>query len=256
VQNDLALHSNQTSAILAACFAYFLVGCTCTPAGSSGAPTGTAQVAEVTIEAGTAPGALPVTLVLDPTGELCADAARAAGGLRHVVCDRSAEDLSAPVLRQGLARLKQERGAAVASRDVWLLAAQPRAAVARSLAVRDPAFFSRVAVWVGESRPAAGLFGSTFLEKAGKRGLRTVVLLGPGAEEAGAWAELAKRQGLRLRAIVHPSASSDAAVWATLTREFAQEPPQVVPSLSASPEASPASPQEPARVSPGLSVPN
>jgi len=186
-----------------AAWALAVLGCTCAPSGSETSETKGAPPAidegQVTTEVASAAGPAPVALVLDPSGALCGAAVNAVAGRRHVLCDRTKkEDLSATALRRALGQLKAERGSAVAAADAWLLAAPGSAAVARSLAMREPAFFSRVAAWVGPSPATAGLFGPTFLGAVGGRGFRALALVGPGAEQAESWTDLARRSGIVL----------------------------------------------------------
>lgn len=203
-----------------------VLGCTCAKSDRSGkGSTGVAQEEEVAITPAEQPGARPVTLVLDPSGALCESALRAAAGARHVLCDRTSEDLSGAALRRGLGKLKAERGAAVVPEGAWLLVAPARVAVARAIVLRDPAFFSRVAAWVGTSPVTAGVFGPTFLNEVGGRGLRSLILVGSGAEAATTWIDLAARQGVRLGAWTEPE--SDDATWAALARAFDEGAPAV-----------------------------
>lgn len=211
---------------IAVSLALLLGGCTCSksraPDGDSSEPASE----EVSIEAATLPGAHPVALVLDPSGVLCASAVRAAAGRRHVLCDRTKEDLSAAALKRGLTRLKAERGAHVVSKNAWLVVAPDRAAVARALAMRDPAFFSRVAAWVGSSPMTAGLFGPTFLSEIGGRGFDTLVLLGPGAAQAATWVDLAARQKIRLRLVPGTAEGDDPVAWGVVAEAFASPRPE------------------------------
>jgi hypothetical protein len=200
--------------------------CTCSKSRATDGASSEAASEEVSIEAATLPGAHPVTLVLDPSGVLCASAVRAAAGERHVLCDRTKEDLSAAALKRGLTRLKAERGGHVVSKNAWLVAAPARAAVARALVMRDPAFFSRAAAWVGSSPMTAGLFGPTFLSEVGGRGFETLVLLGPGAEQADTWVDLAARQKIQLRLVPGAAEGDDPVAWGALSAAFAQGPPE------------------------------
>ena len=200
------------------------LGCTCTPAETTRQEKGTTDVdnaaREVTIEVGTQPGPLPVTLVLDPSGTLCLGASRASAGRRHVLCDQTEEDLTASKLKEALKRLKKEVGPGVAAADAWVVASAARAPVARALSVQEPTFFSRVAVWVGDSPAPAGLFGPSYWHEVGKGTLHAVLLIGPGAQQADTWTELAERQGVRLRAFPKLASLDDPALWATIDREF------------------------------------
>ena len=209
--------------------AYFLAlgvgGCTCVKSHPSRDDSAAAVSEEVSIEDAILPGVHPVTLVLDPSGVLCVSAVRVAAGRRHVLCDRTKEDLSAAALKRGLTRLKAERGESVVSKDAWLVVAAGRAAVARALVMRDPAFFSRVAAWVGNSPVTAGLFGPTFLSEVGGRGFRTLVLLGPGAEQAENWLDLAERQKIRLRMVPGAASGEDPDGWAVVAEAFADGSP-------------------------------
>src|SRR5687768_11070408 len=118
--SDLARRFNPTTAILAAYYFGLLPGCTCAPSERSGTQSERAQSEQAeheqaeheqaTVEVGKASGPLPVTLVLDPSGALCGAAVRFGAGERHVVCDRTAEDLAAGALRRGLVQLKAEHG--------------------------------------------------------------------------------------------------------------------------------------------------
>jgi hypothetical protein len=223
--SDLARRFNPTAAILAAYYSGLLPGCTPAPSERSGTQSEQAQPEQATIEVGKASGPLPVTLVLDPSGALCGSAVRFSAGERHVVCDRTAEDLAAGALRRGLVQLKAEHGPAVAPTDAWLLAAPSRAAVARALVTADPAFFSRVAVWVGDSRSTASLFGPTFWAGIAGRGRPTVLLLGPGAAQAEPSSAVAERQGTRLRGLSAEAPIDDPGTWAVLAAEFSSAPP-------------------------------
>jgi len=217
------------SALCAPAWLCVALGCTCGPAETTSQKEGTTAVdgapREVTIEVGTQPGALPVTLVLDPGGALCLGASRASAGKRHVLCDQTDEDLAASKLREALKRLKKEVGPAVAAGDAWVLASAARAAVARALSVQEPTFFSRVAVWVGDSPAPARLFGPGYWHEVGKGTLHAVLLVGPGAEQAETWTGLAERQGVRLRAFPKLGALDDPALWATIEQEFADRAP-------------------------------
>jgi len=210
----------------AASFLALLLGlaasaCTCEPTAVPSRGVGEPADGSVEIQVATAPGPRPVVLVLDPSGVLCARAIQAAAGQRHVLCDRTKEDLSAAALKRGLTRLKAEHGPAVVPGGAWLVTAPGRAAVARSLAVREPAFFCRVAAWVGASPVTAGLFGPGFLAGVEGRGFQTLFLLGAGAEQAESWVPLAARQNVRV--LLRPDASSEgeAATVAILAEAFA-----------------------------------
>jgi hypothetical protein len=204
-------------------------GCTCTSTGASRPNEDTVAAAdaprEVTIEVGTQPGALPVTFVLDPTGALCRAASRASAGRRHVLCDQTDQDLAAAKLKEALKRLKKQAGPAVAPGGVWVLATAERAPVARALSVQEPTFFSRVAVWLGDSPAAARLFGPGYWHEVGPGTLQAVLLIGPGAAQADTWTTLAERQGVRLRALPEVVSVDDPAVWARIDQEFATAKP-------------------------------
>lgn len=211
---------------MALSLALVLGGCTCSKSGAPEGDSSEPASEEVSIEAATLPGAHPVALVLDPSGVLCVAAVRMAAGERHVLCDRTEEDLSAAALKRGLTRLKAERGAQVVSKNAWLIAAPARAAVARALIMRDPAFFSRAATWVGSSAVTAGLFGPTFLSEVGGRGFDTLVLLGPGAEQADSWVDLAARQKIQLRLVPGAAEGDDPVAWGAVAEAFASPQPE------------------------------
>lgn len=200
------------------------VGCTCNPAEvarQEGRQTGAdPRPEDVTIEVGTEPGPLPVTIVLDPSGALCLAASRRSAGKRHVLCDQTDEDLAAAKLRDALRRLKKEVGSAVAPAGAWVLATAAGAPVARALSVQEPTFFSRVAVWVGDSPAPASLFGPGYWHEVGRGTLHAVVLAGPGAAQADTWTGLAERQGVHLRAFPAVAGVEDPALWAAIDREF------------------------------------
>lgn len=225
---SLSMPGLATMAVLAA----FCLGCTCAPdqpvaqkraedsASSAAALTASGSSTSLIVTPAAAVGTWPVTLVLDPSGALCRAAVTQARERRHVVCDASSqgsegEDLEARTLRRGLQQLKAEQGTSVGREPVELLVATPRAATARALLLREPAFFSRAAVWVGDSSEVASLFGPTFLGQTHEGSPRVLVLVGEGAKDTETWAALAARRGLSLARLPSFPLDSDAG-WSRL----------------------------------------